>query len=303
MTSDETLEGLRREIELGGPDLLWLQVVRQVVVRSERSTPDDADDLVQELFVERLLQGGRAIYIAEAATDMRHVENLILLQLRQLKSDRRERDAAERVTKRVVALLSERLPAFGSKSTSGFGDPMLARKLRPHEVQEAARAVLRWRRLPDLGEERASRVYDQAVLVAGLNDLLRVLGENFYTSDIWGIFTKAFTAIGLTRFKEVEESKNSDGPADVLTADDALVLEETVAQLEAALSDETLKVLNLWITQDTQDARARELGVSRPTLLKRQEDARAATGMVLRDVPNHVGEMALRELISRNRYL
>lgn len=303
MNDDEILEGLRHELQRGGPDLLWLEIVKKVVRQSERGNPDEVEDLVQELFLNRLLQNGRAVYIAEAATDLRHVENLIRMQVKQWKSDRRERDAAERVTNRVVALLKERLPAFGDKPTSGFGDPMLARPLRPHEVQEAARAVLRWRRLPDLGEERASRIYDQAVLETGLQDLLEILGDNFYTSDIWSIFSQAFTAIGLTRFKGVGELDGPDPATEVLSGDDSIILEETVAQLESALSDGQLGVLALWVTQDTQDARARQLGVSRPTLLKRQEEARTAAGAVLRGLPSHIGEMALREVVSRNRYL
>ena len=137
------------------------------------------------------------------------------------------------------------------------------------------------------------------MLETHLEEILPILGDNFYISDIYEIFYSAFTVLGLRAFEKGEDLDQLESDHKVLGSEEALILEETVRQLDGALTDEHRLVFALWMTDMTQDGRAKELGVSKPTLLSRQKDARAAAAPILRDVPPHIGELALREIISR----
>jgi hypothetical protein len=309
-----TLKDLRDEYE--GPQKLGpsiLSEIKSAAKRVSRTYPpakyargfewnDDAvEELVQDVTVSRLLDGGQLDYMMAHAVDIQHFRALIDRQVRQELAARRIRTVIDNLLDRSREVL-DRMPFAPAEATSKLGRGpsyrLASREVerRPptsDELRIAAAVVRPLPRLRDSVSDRASIVYTNETLNAALMLLAETLPCSFSIRDVDKIFSEVLTS-WLPSFLSQEEgdlfASTQPGPEDLV------ILRETTAKILAKWTGRELHHFRLLMSGCSFDEVARNLSISRPTEVKYRAELLHALELALADLPETLQKSVLANL-------
>jgi RNA polymerase sigma factor (sigma-70 family) len=283
---------------------LWLSEVRDACRRTvrrfdptvyavaERSwTRGEIDELVQDVVLEQLLRQGQLQYILDIAESIGDVRRLLRQQVHRALVRRRRRTVVDQLLTRIRELL--RPPAFeivgpGPRHRpfgSGFGlDPV------PDSVIRKAAGAIRMLPKTASSGDRSPMVYRSDVLKAVIGLSFEAAQTSLSIDDFGRILRDALTSWVPVVLEQSDESETSSAESTDLSFE----LEETVAEVLAALDETDRVALRLKLAGEPDSQLAARLGVSRPTAanIKKRAFERLRVAWVA-----HAGELAGDESI------
>jgi len=272
------------ERELIGPVVLG-EVRRVCSLRARRYPPavyarsqvwdeQSMDDLVQDVVVDRLLGERQIDYLFDVARTVDAWRALLDRQVRVVLARRRVRTVVDNLLDRARRMLGGwgsvvRSTALGHVvySFSGSGaqyEPLDDRRVR--QVGELVRVVRR--RLPGRGD-RAPVVYGGRELEAVLGCVLDAVPGGVSVRDLGRVFGFVLTD-WVPAVLEHDEGTAAAAPAVVMDPSEVVVIRTTAAELLAGMSGEEMTIVRGRLAGLPDADVAREVGLSRPTLIKRR---------------------------------
>lgn len=272
------------ERELIGPAVLG-EVRRVCSVRARRYPPsvyarsgmwdeESMADLVQDVVVERLLGERQIDYLFDVARTVDVWRALLDRQVRIVLARRRVRTVVDNLLDRARRMLEgwesvARSTVYGKAvySTSGTGqvyEPLDDRRVR--RVGELVRVIPR--RVPGRGG-RAPVVYGGRELEAVLRYVLDAVPGGVSVRDLGRVFEFVLTD-WIPAVLEHDEGTAAESPAVVMDPSEVVVIRAVAAELAAGMSGEEVKIVRGRLAGLPDADVAREIGLSRPTLIKRR---------------------------------
>lgn len=263
-------------------------------------TPDALDDLVQDVVVGSLLSDGQLDYSMSEANDLQHFRALLARQVRHTLAKRRKRTVVDNLLRRAQVLLDappfQRVasnPARYALEDGSWED----RPPNDDELHRAALAVHAVPRLRHRSGERAPAVYTEAALRAVLLGTLRATSTSVSISDFGKIFEKLLTAWLPTSLGEVDEESAVDEHG--LTPAQEHEVGEIVDRVVATLTSEDRRILAQKLAGVSDSEVAAQLGVSRPTAIKRKNEVWAVIQRECEDLEEAVRHAVAEQLVQR----
>lgn len=303
------LDELRREYDERGIGPAIFDEVRRAVgavvhrydpmVYAGASTWEDAmEDVVQGVIVDVLIQEGQLDYIMATAGTIEDVRNLLRFQVKRYLAKGRRRTVVDNLLDRC----KERLRASPFRVIDGgpperYGledggvDPRAPTDEELHAAARAAALVPRTR--PSAGD-RAPAVYTREALDALLEAVARSLPSGFSLSELGTILEMVLTDWVAGFLYDFE---GGEGPEEVaLGPEEEAMSAAAIEQILEQCSEEQLLILRRKLEDVADEAIARELGVSRPTVHARKQEVLGTMRDVLRDVPERVQKEVMDRL-------
>ena len=242
------------------------------------SWDDGLDDLVQEFGLEVLVGQGQLDYAMLVATDHQHFRRLLARQVRYLLARRRRRTIVDNLIDRAHRLANA--PPFrliGDRSHWCY--TLLGKDVEPGRVSDAAARTVaaRLAEVPTIRAEPALRapvVYSEASLRTILAEVAAAAPCAVAAGDLDRVFGLLLTS-WLPSFLKEAEATVANAPAHGLDAEELAIVEETTMAILNGCSDAHRQVLRLKIEGLSDDGVAGALGLSRPTVSKRKQEAMA----------------------------
>ncbi len=232
------------------------------------------EDLVQDVVVHRLLGERQIDYLFDVARTVDVWRALLDRQVRVVLARRRVRTVVDNLLDRARRMLDGwgsvvRSTALGHAvySFSGSGaqyEPLDDRGVS--RVGELVRVVPR--RLPGRGD-RAPVVYGGRELEAVLDCVLDAVPGGVSVRDLGRVFGFVLTD-WVPAVLEHDEGTTAATPAVVMDPSEVVVIRATAAELLAGMSGEELTIVRGRLAGLPDADVAREVGLSRPTLMKRR---------------------------------
>jgi DNA-directed RNA polymerase specialized sigma24 family protein len=275
---------------------LWLEETERAVRNVSRRYPaavytetgswDEAErqNLVQEVVLAELLEGGQLAYINSVATNLRSIRNLLALTVRRTLAHGRRRTVVDNLLDRCRRLRTDDQPPAG---TADAPDSAL---------YKAATEVSRIPRVRIRDSDRAPIVFS----TESLEQVLRLVEQHVpgggSERDLARIFELVLTDY-LPGFLTSEEGSD-DEPDRTLSPEEEVLTHELVTLLHDGLSPEQRTILAMKLADMSDSAVADTIGISRPTAAKRFKDATAVVSHALRDLEGHLQDAVLSGLAS-----
>jgi hypothetical protein len=249
-----------------------------VIYGGSASWDESLDDLVQEFGLEVLVGQGQLDYAMLVATDYQHFRRLLARQVRYLLARRRRRTIVDNLIDRAHKMVDA--PPFrllGHRSQWCY--TLLGKEVAPGRVSEtAARTVAaRLAEVPTIRAEpslRAPVVYSEVSLRTILAEVAEAAPCAVAVGDLDRVFSLLLTS-WLPSFLKEAEATVANAPALGLSAEDLAMVEEATVAVLSTCASEHLQVLRLKIEGLSDDGIAGRLGLSRPTVSKRKQEAMA----------------------------
>lgn len=309
MSEPISLEQLREEYRTGRIGRLILDDVTRVVLQVVRnydpqiyggaaSWEDAGEDIVQAVVVDLLLGEGQLDYIMATAARMEDWTRLLRFQVKRYLARQRRRSVVDNLLDRAKPLLGEApFQEFSSPKRYGLaGVDLEDRQPTDAELSEAARSAALIPRIRFSAGERAPVVYSEDALKGLLVAVAGTLPAPFTLSDIGKILEMVLTdwvASFLYEFDEAYEPEVSLGP------EEKLIANEVAEQILENCSEEQLVILRRKLENVSDQAIARELGVSRPTVHARKKEAWDRLREALDDLPESIQAAAIELVATR----
>jgi hypothetical protein len=282
-----TLERLRRERDAIGIGPEIHAHVSSLVGRISRSYDpriyasvgtwsDGLDDLVQEVVTDRLLGEGQLDYALDVADSLESFTNLIANQIRRTLARRRRRSVVDNLLERAREALRE--PDFVGRQAAGrtlfhrSGSTVEERQATEAELRRAAVAVAEIPTLRSHATERAPAVYTHEAFDMTLVTIADSLSTEFAVADLDAIFRLVLTD-WIASDLAISREGVSEPPDRSLGPQEAIEVEAIVELITAALPVEAAPVLRLKYAGHSDQEVAATLGLSRPTVAKRKQQA------------------------------
>lgn len=312
MNGTTDMDRLRQEYRQSriGPEILaeTRRVVHQVVRRFDpeiyggAATWDDAEeDVVQAVVLDLLLAEGQIDYLMATAVRLDDFRNLLRFQVRRYLARTRRRTVVDNLLDRAKEILAE--PPFeqtGSAQDPRFRIPGSAVELREpteEEILAASRAVALVPRTRSSDHDRAPVVYPREALATALEAIATVLPVPFSLSDVGRILELVLTDWVASFLYEFEEDQAVAAPS--LGPEEETMAEEAAQRILERVSGEALVVLRRKLENVSDEEIARELGVSRPTVIARKRSALGELREALGGLPEHVQAAAMDQVSLR----
>lgn len=308
MSEPVSLDDLRDEYRterigrliLGEVERVVFQVVRHYDPRiygGAASWDDAADDILQAVVVDLLLGEGQLDYIMATAAQIEDWARLLRFQVKRYLARQRRRSVVDNLLDRAKPLLGHSpFQEFSSPARFGLaGAELDDRQPSDAELSAAARSAALIPRIRFTAGERAPVVYSEDALRGLLEAVARSLPVPFSISDVGKILEMVLTDWVASFLYEFDEAQEPEVPS--LGPEEKLMVSDAAEQIIEGCSDEELLVLRRKLEGMSDDAVARELSVSRPTVHARKKEAWGRLREVLEDLPEQVQAAAV-DLVS-----
>lgn len=302
-----SLEQLREEYRTGRIGRLILDEVTRVVLQVVRSYDpqiyggaasweDAGEDIVQAVVVDLLLGEGQLDYIMATAARMEDWTRLLRFQVKRYLARQRRRSVIDNLLDRAKPLLGEAsFQDLSSPRRYRLADANLEdRPATDAELSAAARSAALIPRTPFTAGERAPVVYSEANLRRLLVAVAGSLPVPFTLSDLGKILEMVLTDWVASFLYEIDEPQE---PEITLSPDDEVMASYAAEQILQRCSQEQLLVLRRKLENVSDEAIARELGVSRPTVHARKTEAWELLREILDGLPEPTQSAAI-DLVS-----
>lgn len=263
----------------------WLAEIRSACVEvsrhfspaayavSERSwTASEIDELVQDVTTGQLLGDGQLDYILDVSASIHHVRRLLRHQVRRALVKRRRLTVVDRLLARLRAMLDgprfERLPGLAPSRYRPMGSSLGGEPPTEGQIRKAA-AMVRLLPTTTTTGDRAPTVFRSEVLEQVLNLSFEATETSLSIDDFGKVLREA-----LTSWVPVVLEMNDEADRwPVEMTELPFELEETLNALMQQLSDTDRLILRSKLAGLSDAAVAADLGVSRPTAVKRRLEA------------------------------
>ena len=245
-----------------------------VYARSGVWDEESMEDLVQDVVVDRLLGERQIDYLFDVARTVDVWRALLDRQVRVVLARRRVRTVVDNLLDRARRVLVgwesvDRSTVSGKAvyTYSGSGavyEPL--DDLGVRRVGELVRVVPR--RVPGRGD-RAPVVYGRRELEALLGCVLDAVPGGVSVRDLARVFEFVLTD-WVPAVLEHDEGTAAAAPAVVMDPSEVVVIRTTAAELVAGMSGEEMTIVSGRLAGLPDADVAREVGISRPTLIKRR---------------------------------
>ena len=261
---------------------------------------DAAEDVVQQVVLDRLLSQKQLAYAFAVAGNLDHFRRLLRRQVRNTLIGRRERDVVDNLLERGKKILEEEWFSRRHQGPARRYGPAADRSKEDRAPTEAelrtaslAIAALPQRRGGD-PMERAPVIYDNE----GLADLIRAFATSLPTTFSLGDLDRALRLV-LTPWL-LGELMSIEGavaaPDAALTPDAEVEAMEIANTILSQLSGDDRIVLNSKLANASDAEVAAIVGVSRPTLAKRKKRVYDALAEQLDGVTDPIRDEVMRRL-------
>lgn len=273
---------------------LWLDLLHRAVrsatphyppsVYSETGEWNDhaRENLVQVVALDQLLAQGQLEYIIATATSTESAAALLHRVVRRTLARSRRRTVIDNLLDRARALRSF-APASGAGASN---DQVLA----------AARAVAQAPRVHIHSDERAPAIYTTATLKTVLQTVDSHLGPDFSERDLARILEHVLTSYLPSAL--IQGDGRSIDASSELTPDQEAVVADVLSALLTSMTPEQSTIVAMKLADHSDTVVAQHIGVSRPTAAKRFKDATAVIEEAVVDLPSHLQDAVLAELVT-----
>lgn len=281
-----------REVVIGP---LWLAEVERATRRVAPKYPPASytetgewnalalENLVQEVTLTQLLDGGQLAYILDTAIDLSSARALLAHIVRRTLARTRQRT--------IIDNLLDRAHELSPFPTSHGGAGADAARL-----YDAATAVSRLPRIRIINSERAPAVFSSETLGEALRLVEETLGRPAVRGEFSRILELALTDYLPSRLVQIEGGVDESDYA--LTPEEEVTVADTLARV-LALAPQALSILALKIDDHSDTVVAHHLGISRPTAAKRFRQASASVGAAMATLDTRLQDEILSRLAER----
>ena len=272
------------------------------VIYAKASNWDDArEDLVQDVVLRVLLEDRQLDYLMTVSRGIDDFRALLFRQVRRLLARRRQRSVVDNLLDRMRPHLEG--DEFETTTRSGVTVFRAAgAQVEPRRPVDAEiwRAAVRVSLVPTTrfrSGERAPEVYSPAALATVVNAIADSLPCEFGLTDVDRILRLTLTD-WIPSFLDGDEESDVV-PDYALQPEEETLVRDTATRILDACSEEQLLILTMKLEGLADDAVAREIGVSRPTLANRKEVVWRILETELRDLSEPLQLAVTREVGNR----
>lgn len=241
------------------------------------------ENLVQEVTLTQLLDGGQLAYILDTANDLSSARALMAHIVRRTLARTRQRTIIDNLLDRANELspLPSAHEGAGADAT---------------RIYDAATAVSRLPRIRIINSGRAPTVFSSETLGEALQLVEATLGRAAVRGEFSRILELVLTDYLPSRLVQVEGGV--DEPDYALTPEEQITVADTLTRV-MALAPEALSILALKIDDHSDTVVANHLGISRPTAAKRFREASALVQAAIATLDTRLQDEILSRLAER----
>lgn len=288
----EDLRAEFRDVVIGP---LWLAEVERATRRVAPKYPPASytetgewnalalENLVQEVTLTQLLDGGQLAYVLDTANDLSSARALLAHIVRRTLARTRQRTIIDNLLDRA-----NELSTFPAAHEGAGADAA--------RLYEAATAVSRLPRIRIINSDRAPAVFSSETLGEALRLVEQTLGRAAVRGELSRILELALTDYLPSRLVQIEGGVDESDYA--LTPEEQVTVADTLTRV-MALPDEALSILALKIDDHSDTVVAHHLGVSRPTAAKRFREASAMVEAAIATLDTRLQDEILSRLAER----
>ena len=271
-----------------------------VYARAHRWGAEEIDELVQDVITIRLLGERQLAYMFDVAAEIGHWRALLVRQVRITLARRRVRTVVDNLLDRARARLSgcgwaESADVAGRAVYRRIGSDRPYRELSDRQIRELAEQVrIVPRRTPEQGD-RAPRVYSGRALDAVVRIVFEGTPGGVTVGDLSGIFEVVLTD-WVPRILEFTDTGMQGREAD-LTPEELTEVRDVAGGIVSALSHGDEDILRGRLAGLPDIDIAAQLGISRPTLIRRREALFERLRGAATDLSQDTREALLNEIV------
>lgn len=241
------------------------------------------ENLVQEVTLTQLLDGGQLAYILDTANDLSAARALMAHVVRRTLARTRQRTIIDNLLDRA----NEISPFPAAHAGAGA---------HASRLYEAATAVSRLPRIRIINSDRAPAVFSSETLGEALQLVEETLGRAAARGEFSRILELVLTDYLPSRLVQVEGGVDESDYA--LTPEEQVTVADTLTRV-MALTPEALSILALKIDDHSDTVVANHLGISRPTAAKRFREASASVEAAIATLDTRLQDEILSRLAER----
>ena len=264
------------------------------------SWEDAEEDVVQGVVEDLLLREGQLDYLMATSLRVEDFRNLLRFQVRRYLARKRRRSVIDNLLDRAKDLLKEprfeRVDGAESAHYRLNGSTVERREATDEEILAAARSAAHVPRVPFASQDRAPVIYSREYLGTVLEAVAGALPTWLSLRELARVLELVLTDWVASFLYQLEGDLQ---PSSILGPEEEMMAQQASKQILENCTSEQLRVLRWKLENVADQVIARELRISRPTVIARKKELFDVMRVALADIPEHVQASAMERVAIR----